>query len=64
MQAVVFLLQHGPRGSLGLVLNHPTCERLGRDCRGEVALVRVSCTCSSSCLSCCWLLFFITFDRN
>ncbi|KAL4437825.1 hypothetical protein ABPG77_005737 [Micractinium sp. CCAP 211/92] len=39
-QAVVFLLQHGPRGSLGLVLNHPTCERLGRDCMGEVALVR------------------------
>ncbi|KAL4419715.1 hypothetical protein ABPG75_006813 [Micractinium tetrahymenae] len=39
-QAVVFLLQHGPRGSLGMVLNHPTCERLGQDCRGEVALVR------------------------
>lgn len=45
-QSVVLLLQHGPEGSLGLVLNYPTCERLGQDYWGEAAIVRVSLTCS------------------
>lgn len=30
MQVVVFLLQHGPAGSLGLILNRPTSLKMGR----------------------------------
>ena len=30
LQVVVFLLQHGPQGSLGLILNRPTSLKMGR----------------------------------